>query len=188
MVVATNERTTGSPLRRWFRTLIWLSVIAAGTGVALMYVRQVHELLGGWSYVGVFLIETVNSATIFVPTPGRALTLAQASTLHPAFVGLAAGIGATVGELTSYALGRSGRGVVDLPRYAQWLRARWEGHAGAFTFVGAFLPLPFDAVGMWAGAVRYPLTKFIAFSAPGKVLKMVIMAYAANHALAFFSG
>jgi membrane protein DedA with SNARE-associated domain len=67
--------------------------------------------LGPWGYVAGFIINLLSSAAIVVPGPGFAAMaiMIMAAKLNPFILGIAVGIGGTVGELTGYWLGPQGR-------------------------------------------------------------------------------
>ena len=143
---------------------------------------------GSWGYLGVFLAELANSAVILVPTPGPAYAFAMGVTLDPLSLGLIGGVAAPLGELTGYMLGARGRHVVEGGRRYERFKAltmRWTGGA-LFTF--ALMPIPFDVAGVWAGAMRYPLWRFLVFVTPGKVLKVTSMALAGSYSVDWLLG
>jgi uncharacterized membrane protein YdjX (TVP38/TMEM64 family) len=96
---------------------------------------------------------------------------------------LAAGAGATIGELSGYLAGFSGQGIIeDQKRYDQMVS--WMEKNGPLTIlVLAFIPNPlFDLAGMVAGALRMPVLRFMFWALIGKILKMVVFAYAGSGA------
>ena len=54
----------------------------------------------------------VANATLLLPAPGIAVVFAMGSVFNPFLVSLAAGTGAAVGEMSGYAAGFSGQGVL----------------------------------------------------------------------------
>ena len=102
--------------------------------------------------------------------------------MNPILVALVAGTTGTVGELTGYALGISGRGVLKkgrlYGRMEHWVRRRgW-----LLIFLLSVLPNPiFDLVGVAAGALRFPLWSFLALIWVGTFLKFVIVVYACDY-------
>ena len=150
--------------------------------------RHVIADLGQWGYLGVFVIELLNSATIMFPTPGQTYTFALGVILNPLLIGLIGGIGSAIGELTGYAVGakaghkfRGGRIFNRLQKFTM----RWGGFS---LFLFATIPGPFEIAGLWAGTVRYPLARFFVFVAIGKILKVTVFALAGYYGLAWFLG
>ncbi len=67
---------------------------------------------GQYSYIGVFLITLISSATILFPAPGWAVVIGLSTTLDPVLLGIAAGLGSGIGEITGYLLGAGSRNLV----------------------------------------------------------------------------
>lgn len=162
--------------KRFIPLLILLFVIAITVGFFL-YQEKMLEL-EGYGYLGAFLVSVASNATILLPTPGLFIILALGATFSPVLVGLAAGIGAAIGEMTAYMIGFSGRGLMEnrrlYDRLVEWLN-KW----GVLTvFIFALTPLPFDFLGVVAGALRFPLWKFFIACWLGKTGANIIIAYA----------
>lgn len=176
----------------WLVALLPLTLasigLSLGVVVLLIAFRESLLLMGGWGYLGVSLGEFANSAAIFIPTPGPAYTFAMGSVLDPFALGIVGGVGAACGDLVGYYLGARGRKAIGLPRAMrrmQVLTSRWGGGA---LLAFAILPIPFDVAGIWAGAARYPLPKFLLFVVPGKVVKVTMVALAGSYGFHWLAG
>jgi uncharacterized membrane protein YdjX (TVP38/TMEM64 family) len=146
--------------------------------VALFIFRDKVSELGNFGYLGIFLISLVGNATIVLPVPTFMLVVAFGASFNPFLVGVVSGLGGTIGEMTCYLLGFSGRGVVE-NRQLYDRCVRWLGKWGALTvFVFAATPSPFDVVGIVAGFLRYPFWKFFLASLGGKIIKYIVLALA----------
>jgi membrane protein YqaA with SNARE-associated domain len=159
------------------RLLIVLLVLGLSLGI---YAFRGHFAeLGALGYPGISLVSFLGNATIILPAPSLALVFAMGSALPPVLVGLAAGIGETLGELTGYAAGFGGRAVIENRKLYDRLAA-WMGRAGDITiFVLSVIPNPlFDLAGIAAGTLRYPLWRFLLVSWLGKTIKTVLVAWA----------
>jgi membrane protein YqaA with SNARE-associated domain len=100
--------------QRWVvlgRVLILVGVIALTIFLYLMRVQIKH--LEVYGYPGIFLVSILANATVIVPLPGVVITSAMGAVFNPFWVAIAAGSGATLGELTGYLAGYSGRGVAE---------------------------------------------------------------------------
>ncbi|MGL4648037.1 MAG: YqaA family protein, partial [Caldilineaceae bacterium] len=87
------------------------------------------------------------------------------------------GLGSALGELSGYALGRSGRYLLSGNQQQHFERlAEWTRRYGAFAiFTVAVLPLPiFDVAGIVAGAIRMPIASFLVATALGKTIKYTV--------------
>jgi uncharacterized membrane protein YdjX (TVP38/TMEM64 family) len=156
--------------------LIALLVIAIT--VAIFFYREEVADLKGYGYLGAFLASMLTTATIILPVPGVIVVLALGAVLPPVLVGLAAGTGAAIGEMTGYMAGFSGRGLVENKKTYNTL-VKWLNKWGVLTvFVFALTPLPFDPLGITAGILRFSLWKFILTCWFGKIIANIIVSYA----------
>jgi uncharacterized membrane protein YdjX (TVP38/TMEM64 family) len=170
------------------RVLVLIGVIAIL--VYLFSIRDQLKNLQGYGYLGIFLVSIVANATIIIPLPGVAVTYAAGTIFNPFLVGIAAGTGAAIGELTGYAAGFSGQGVVEnnekYHRLLNWMtkHRRWSD----LVIMGlAFIPNPFfDIAGMASGALKIPLVRFLFWVWLGKVMKMMVFAYAGAESIKLF--
>jgi membrane protein YqaA with SNARE-associated domain len=157
------------------RLFSFLAVVALSLLLVLYGNRLVG--LGAYGYPGLFLLNLLSSATLILPAPGLALALAAGATLNPYLVGLAVGSGSTLGELTGYIAGASGRGMwEDDPNYP---RVRgWMAQYGLWViFFLSLVPNPiFDVAGIVSGAMHIPVWKFLAATWCGKVVKSTLVA------------
>jgi uncharacterized membrane protein YdjX (TVP38/TMEM64 family) len=118
--------------------------------------------------------------------PGVIFTSAMGAVFNPLWVSIAAGSGAALGELSGYLAGFSGQAVVeDSKRYDQVVR--WmEKYGELTTLVLAFIPNPlFDLAGLIAGLLKMPVWKFLLYCTIGKILKMMMFAYAGDWVINF---
>lgn len=138
-------------------------------------------LIQSFGYLGVFLVSLITSSTIVFPLPGAAVIFAAGAALHPLGVAIAAGLGASFGELTGYALGWGSKNTVTR-KYGKQLErirklfARWGGDLVIFIF--AVLPLPFDIIGIFCGNIGWDVKRFFLVMLPGKIIKFAVVAYA----------
>jgi membrane protein DedA with SNARE-associated domain len=128
------------------------------------------------------------NSTVIIPVPGVVLTSTFAAVFPPIGVAIAAGLGAALGELSGYLAGYSGRLVVEnrahYDQFVEWMR-----RYGDWTIlVLAFLPNPaFDLAGIMAGGLKLPVPRFLVFCAAGKIMKMLVFAYAGGSILRWIS-
>ena len=149
--------------------------------VVLVLNRERIQELQAYGYPGIFLFSILANATILIPVPGVIFTSAMGAVFNPLFVSIAAGSGAALGELSGYLAGFSGQAVVeDTERYRRVVR--WMEKYGDLTILFlAFIPNPlFDLAGILAGVLKMPVWTFLAYCLIGKVLKMMMFAYAGD--------
>lgn len=161
------------------RVIVLLAVIALT--IVLVINRDQIQQLQYFGYPGIFLFSILANATILVPVPGVVFTSAMGAIFNPLLVSLAAGAGAALGELSGYLAGFSGQAVVE--DYKQYARVvRWMEKYGDVTIlILAFIPNPlFDLAGIVAGILKMPIWKFLIYCVIGKILKMMMFAYAGD--------
>ncbi len=171
------------------RILVLVGVIAIIAGL-FIFKDQVKKLQD-YGYLGIFLLSIAANATIIIPIPGIALTTAMGAIFNPVGVAIAAGLGASLGELTGYLAGFSGQGVAERSRLyyrlTSWMKAHQNLAYGAI-FLLAFIPNPaFDMAGMASGALKIPIWKFLLACSAGKILKMLLFAYAGYYSVSWLS-
>ena len=182
-----------APMRLNWRdpqTLIRLGILAAVVAAVVTAVVLRNYLdLDQVGYGVVALAVLVASGGLVVPVPALATACAAATSLNPAFIGLIAGSVGTVGELTGYFLGSTGRGVIN--RTGLYLKLEsWMGRRGWLVLlVLAVIPNPiFDVAGIAAGALHYPLWRFLVVVWVGKVTKFLVFAYACSQGADWLTG
>jgi uncharacterized membrane protein YdjX (TVP38/TMEM64 family) len=175
---------TAAPwLSGWRLAAARLLSLAAVVAITLYVVsiRDEAERLAAYGYPGIFVLSVLANATVILPAPGVAITFAMGAVFHPIGVALAAGSGAALGELTGYMAGFSGQGIVSRSNFYDRVKAWVERNGGPAVLLLAFIPNPFfDVAGAAAGALRMPVPKFLAWVWVGKVLKMLVFAYAGS--------
>jgi membrane protein YqaA with SNARE-associated domain len=153
--------------------LILIMLVSAGILLAWEQIR----ILGAYGYPAIFLVSLFGNAILFLPAPSIALVLAAGASLDPLLVGLVAGSGAAIGEMTGYLAGYSGQAVVqDRPLYNRikgWMNTRGI----LVIFILAAIPNPFfDIGGIFAGVMRMPAWHFLFATGLGKSLRFAMLA------------
>ena len=185
-------QAAGIPLRRnWrnrglaLRLAILIAVVAIVVIATLLRGSFDLEKVG---YGAVALSVLVASGGLVVPVPALAISCTTATFLNPLYIGLIAGTAGTVGELSGYLLGFTGHGVINESRLyirlESWMRRR----GGLVLFLLAMVPNPiFDVAGIAAGALRYPVWKFLSVVWAGKLVKFLGLAYGCAQGVAWVS-
>ncbi len=166
------------PSLKMILQLGFMALCSIGLALILIRFASFLESLGNWGYVGVAAVEFANSAMLAIPTPSYAYTFTMGSMLNPFVVGIIGGVFAMLGELIGYYIGRKGGSILPESPRIERLKA-WTGRWGVVVlFWFAVMPVPFDIAGIWAGAARYPLIRFIPVVTLGKSIKITIIALA----------
>lgn len=156
--------------------IVLIAVIAVSLYIFFIPEEQLIKL-EGYGYAGIFLISILSNATVFIPAPGLLIVFSMGARFNPWLVGLFAGLGAALGELSGYMAGFSGQALVEhtnrYKRLSQWMQRN-----GPLTIViSALIPNPvFDLTGIIAGILKMPIFSFLLWAAIGKILKMIIVA------------
>jgi membrane protein DedA with SNARE-associated domain len=164
-----------------------LALAAIVTVVILAFSDRIEELKA-LGYIGAFLIMLVGNATVVFPVPGLVFVFAMGSTLNPLLVGLFAGPGAALGELTGYLAGYGG--VTPLENTALYRRFdRWmDRFAPLVILLLATVPNPvFDMAGLLAGASHMVWWKFLIYAWIGKTIQAILIALAGAYSLEWVS-
>jgi len=151
--------------------------------VLTLMMLPILVVLGPWGYMAAFVINLLSTAAIIVPGPGMSAAVIMAADLNPFLLGIATGIGGTIGELTAYWLGVQGRGHLEGNRFHRLLLGAMQRAGGGLLFAFGLLPfLPIDVAGILAGASNYPISKFLFYVGIGKTLMAVAILYLAAKA------
>jgi membrane protein YqaA with SNARE-associated domain len=150
----------------------WATPIAA-------FLEWSEGLIQAFGYAGIFVVSLVSSASIFLPLPGFLFIVAAAPFLNPWIVGIVAGAGSAVGELTGYAIGKGSYRALKKKDY-KWLKRgeKWFRKKRGFVFILIFAatPLPDDVTGILGGMFRYDWRKFLLAAFIGKTLMNLALA------------
>lgn len=172
---------------KWVKEiLLLLGMIALSAGIALIlsnfqkYFNVELRNFGWIAYLAVFVANLLSSATILVPAPGIAFTLAAATVFDPASVAISAGLGDAIGEMTAYWVGYVGEKIIvdeHVPAYQK--AVSWMDRYGAWAVFGiALIPiLPYDLIGMAAGALKIKWWKCFLATLSGKMPRAFLVAY-----------
>ena len=171
-------------LQRLWRPIVGLAIVVA-ISVFVYRVGDRIEQFAPYGYPGIFVINLVGNATVILPAPSLAIVSVAGSVFNPYLVGLFAGAGSAVGELTGYLAGYSGRAVVqDQKRYEKMV-AWMQRHALWVIFVLSIIPNPlFDLAGIAAGALKIPVYRFLLVCFVGKTIKTTAFALGGSAFLA----
>ena len=183
---AFNKPGSSRFLTNMLRVLALFAVV--GITLYIYSVRDRVEEFAGFGYPGIFLIALLANATILLPAPGVAVIYAMGAIFNPFGVGLAAGLGGTIGELSGYLAGFSGQAVVERMDIYNRIKPWVDKYGGWAILVLSAIPNPFfDVAGIAAGMAKMPLQSFILFSGIGQLIKMTAFALAGHYSISLLS-
>jgi membrane protein YqaA with SNARE-associated domain len=134
--------------------------------------------LAVYGYPGIFVISFLAYATVFFPAPGVLAVSVMGTTLTPWAVGLAAGAGAALGEITGYLFGFSSQPVVERVKIYDQMAVWLKKNGSLSVLLLSAIPNPFfDITGAAAGALKMPVRKFLFWTWIGETIKMMAFAY-----------
>jgi len=118
--------------------------------------------------------------SIVIPVPFVLVIYAFGSILNPILLGLAGGIGSTIGEFSSYLVGRGGRVILNEKQRARLDRIEKlvEKHGLLLIFLFGLTPLPDDLLLVPLGMMKYDWRKILVGMFFGKTLMCTVVAYA----------
>ncbi len=137
-------------------------------GIALQY-----------GLVGVFIASLLGSLIPFLPVPYLFVVVLLSESIDPWLLGLFAGVGGSIGKITSYILGRSGYRLLspDRKRKMDTLRSIIGRYGDLGIFIFAVTPLPDDVYLIPVGMIRFNFWRFLLANTLGKIVLSTSMAY-----------
>jgi membrane protein DedA with SNARE-associated domain len=181
-----QETIQERPRLSYKKRLTYVALLVVGAlamilvGILVQKPTNPQEYLTTSGYAGVFVMAVIGSASPIWPLPGSwAAFIAAGLGLNPWLLGLAAGLGEPIGELSGYTTGYGGQiALRRFKRYNQienWMRR----HGGLTIFVVSAIPNFFiKAATIAAGALGYPFWRFFIFCWAGKTIKSLGFAFA----------
>lgn len=159
-----------------------------GITLYIYSIRNRVEQFAGFGYPGIFLIALLANATVLLPAPGVAVIYAMGAIFNPFGVGLAAGLGGTIGELSGYLAGFGGQAVVERMDIYNRIKPWVDKYGGWSILVLSAIPNPFfDIAGIAAGIAKMPVQTFLLFSGIGQLIKMTAFALAGHYSISWLS-
>ena len=160
---------------------IWGLVIGSSLTGILLSIGGFLDV-GSVGYLAIFYLNLIGAATIILPLPGVLAVCVGAESsfgLNLMLIALCGAAGSTLGEVTAYLAGYAGHDFATKLRWYPRIHSLMERHGAATIFIVSVVPTPFfDLAGIAAGALHYPFRKFMSFVFVGKLLRLVLMAYA----------
>lgn len=180
--------SSSSSLPAWalalLRILAILTVVAVS--VLIFSIRDRVQEFAAWGYPGIFLIALLANATVFLPAPGVAIVFAMGHLFNPLLVGLAAGTGGALGELSGFLAGFGGQAVVERTEIYNRILPWVKKYGGSAILILSAIPNPFfDLAGLAAGVSKMGLARFLFFCWIGQCIKMTAFAYAGAYSLSW---
>jgi len=170
--------------RRLASCFLVLVIVAVVLASAIFWTVVTGTSADAWKnagYSSAFILGLVGSASVFIPIPTTVALLAISAgrIFDPTILAVSFGLGAAVGQLTSYAVGCAACMVVDEKR-----KRRLSAMAEIFSkygmiamFIFALTPLPDSLILIPMGMIRYSLWRVFVATAAGKIVMSLIITY-----------
>ena len=168
-------------------------ILTAAIVVAVVFYWDRLQGLGNYGYIGAFLISIVGGATIIAPIPmtpvvftlGAVTKPVFAPFLGPIFIGIAAGMGETIGGVAIYMMGYGGAAAIMDRKYGrlqklyEWLMGWMQRRGSLVLFIlSAVLNPFFYPAAIAAGALRFNVQRYVLVCMAGKIIKGISVAAA----------
>ncbi len=179
-----NKVIIGSKKTAYILAIVGVVVTLVMAATVVLFWADVQKL-EGYGYLGAFLISIFGGATIIVPVPMLAVVFALGGVLTPYWVGIAAGLGETLGALTIYMTGYGGGTALYSSEHskiqAAYLRLmrfmERRGSLALFVLSAVLNPFFYPAA-LAAGAMRFGIQRYFLICWAGKTIKGLTVAYA----------
>jgi membrane protein YqaA with SNARE-associated domain len=145
-----------------------------------LFFSQEFGRLKNLGLLGIFLINFLGSATIFLPVPSIISVGVGAAFYNPVLVACLAAFGSTLGEIVDFVFGYSSKEFLNLRRHSiiYWLENFiFKRYGSVIVFLFSLVPNPFfDSIGIFAGISAFPLKKFFIFVFLGRFARNLLIA------------
>jgi membrane protein DedA with SNARE-associated domain len=146
-------------------------------------------LVEKYGYLGAFIGSVLGNITVALPTPYVFLITALGSDLNPLILGLVSGLGATIGELSSYGVGLASRRALNPDQITRLEKVKnLLTKYGPLTIIlFAITPLPDDVLLVPLGMIGYDIKVLVLSVWVGKTILATFLAFAGFYGIDYFS-
>ncbi len=153
-------------------------------------------LVSQGNYLGLFIVSFISSSSILIPilpVPSYLpVIVAITIGMNPLLVWIIAGMGSALGDTIGYLVGMGSSATIEkfekrTPRFLKRFERFYSNIGFWAVLLFAFLPLPFDIVGILSGASKYDFKRFLLALLIGRIGRTVIITYSTTLAGHFIS-
>ncbi len=150
-------------------SIVAVAVVAVLSGVVLWRWTINPETLGQFGLGGIFLASMLSHLTVVARDMFIPMFLPLASVYNPLVLGASAGVGAAIGEITTYFLGWGVAETIQENQGEEDRLARWIRRYGLWAvLLVAVTPLPDTPIILLAGSNKLPFGKLFVVECVGK--------------------
>jgi len=147
--------------------------------------------------IGLFFASIIAHASLFLPLPVDMILIPLSAVdffglgiITPLLLGIIVAFGSSIGEMSGYFVGRAGIGSFEKMKAKEIgqlkiLKEKLEQIGMPLIAFFAFVPLPFDLMGIVCGLSKYSKKKFFVAGFIGRVPRYAILAYAGYFGVSF---
>jgi len=169
MYIFELERKSGILLRHKALLNVSAAILTAViSGVILYQILFVGDMLKEEGLLGIFLVSMFSHLTVVGRDLFTPAFIALIKYYHPALLGLSAGIGGAIGEVTAYYWGLGIREAFQKNKEESRINKWVEKYGLLVILIVAASPLPDTPIALLAGSARFSLKKFLLVEAVGK--------------------
>ncbi|MEM3362203.1 MAG: VTT domain-containing protein [Candidatus Anstonellaceae archaeon] len=157
------------------------------TFLLVFYSNQIVEFFGQYSYIGIFILSLLSSASLFLPlAPVQLAVVMLSMKLNIVYCAILAGIGSAIGESTGYIFGKELKEILKEKKQLKQneifkkiynLNIRiLKNHTYGAIFLLSFFPNPiFDIVGVYAGIKKVKYPYYLLLTSVGRILRFYFL-------------
>lgn len=158
-----------------------LFIFCLALSVGLFYYQDFFRQAKSLGLLGLFLINAISSASLVIAGPGFLSVIAGGAIYNPILVAFVGSLGSATGDMLSYVIGLSGRGLAEEALSKKiWFRVLndlFKKHGLWILFIFSLIPNPlFDSIGFLAGAFYFSPWKFFVIVFVGRLIRFYLLA------------
>lgn len=137
--------------------------------------KDSFEKLG---YLGIFISNTLSSATVLIPAPGILTTIYSTKYYNPFAIAIISSFSYVLGDFVSYIFGFGLENHMNKSKMFKKIEKLFNIHPFLFTFFWSSIPNPiFDVIGILAGASSFSIKKYFIAVTLGRIVRGFIITY-----------
>lgn len=176
-----SKKTTNRKIPIWIFVLIVGALVFTSVAFWAISTGTSKETWESIGYPSAFVLGLIGAASVIVPVPTTIALLAMAGTriFDPTLLAISFGLGAAVGQLTSYTLGYVCSMTIGEKRKRRLFAMLeiFQRYGMVAVFVFALTPLPDCLLFIPLGMIHYSVWKIFVATAAGKILMSLIITH-----------
>ncbi len=150
-----------------------------------------YEFTQSYGYLGSFFLSLLSNLILFAPIPYLTIIfwLSAVPSVDPVTIGITSALGAALGKVVVYYIGRGSRKLLDEKerRDLEFARLIMERYGAIAIFMFAATPSPDDALYIPLGMMNYSVLKFFLSCLLGKTVLTLIVSFGGHYSIGWIS-